>query len=316
MGKHFFLFSFVSALAAAPFAASALDTNFFGPIIPQSGTCVCAGGAMDWGCILQVFQALLNLSVTVSVIVVTLLIAWAGLMFIMNPANPANRTKARNRLLNAILGMVLIFGSWILVDTIMKVLYNPDTAFNGQTFGPWNEIFDNTNASECVRVNLHPGILNDGSLPETIGHILNPGTTDSSIGVAKGLCADSNKYCSVAVMKTEGLNDAQARAMSCIAVTESGGNPNIGGSGTGAQGLFQITGTNWRNPAFHSGSCTVNSSRDNGECNRQAAVLMLKKQGYQPWTGKCNNPSGCGKVSNGQYWNPNAVACVAKYDPH
>jgi hypothetical protein len=92
-------------------------------------------------------------------------------------------------------------------------------------------------------------------------------------------------------------------------VTESGGNPSIGYSKTGACGLFQITTRpgNWSNPAYHSGTCSTSSPCGNAYCNRQTAIIMFRKQGYQPWTGK--NP-------NGTYWNPNAVACVAKYDPH
>jgi hypothetical protein len=141
------------------------------------------------------------------------------------------------------------------------------------------------------------------------------GGSVGSVGTTHGLCDARNTSCSPAVMKAEGLNDAQANAMSCIAVTESGGDPLVGGSGTGAQGLFQITGTNWSNPAYHSGSCSVQTSRNNATCNRQTAVLMFKSVGYQPWTGKCMSAGGCGKVSYGQYWNPNAVACVQKYDP-
>lgn len=118
-------------------------------------------------------------------------------------------------------------------------------------------------------------------------------------------------------MKAEGLTDAQANAMSCIAVTESSGGANKGNSGTGAVGLFQITGQNWSNPANHKPPCSVSSSRLDNTCNRQAAVLMFKNGGnsYQPWTGKCTSQKGCGYVSYGQYWNPNAVACVQKYDP-
>lgn len=316
-----FFFSLTALLLAVPnmtFAAS-----FFGPIIPQSGACVCGNvfGAMDWGCVLQIIQNLMNLAVSLGVFACVMWLAFGGFSLIASRGNPEAISTAKARAFNSIVGIAVILCSWLIVDFVMKALYNPGAAVNGiatgATFGPWNAILAGNGNDYCIRettpITISSSIVT-GLLPTNGTTNATTGNT-GQVGVAKGLCAPSNTYCSPAVMKTEGLNDAQANAMSCIAVTESGGNPNIGGSGTGAQGLFQITGTNWSNPKYHASPCSVSSSRDNGTCNRQAAVLMFKNIGYQPWTGKCNVSSGCGKVSNGQYWNPNAVACVAKYDP-
>lgn len=261
---------------------------------------------MDWGCILQVFQGLLNLSVTLSIIVVTFLIAWAGLMFIMNPANPANRQKARNRLLNAVLGMVLIFGSWMLVDTIMKVLYNPDTAFNGQTFGPWNAIFDNTNASECVKVNLHPGILNDGSLATTIGNVLNPGTGSSSTGgTATGSCqVPKGGPCTPSNLAGAFGSAATQAAQICSA--ESGNNPqNLSRSDKTADGysysvgLFQINITNSFNQKIDGKNCSAAFSKpcqggavvQSGSSAGRCSATVVDPRLYQNCVAAAQNPS-------------------------
>lgn len=315
--------SLTALLMAAPnmtFAAS-----FFGPIIPQSGSCFCNGGPLDWGCVLQVIQNLMNLAVSLGVFACVMWLAFGGFSLIASRGNPEAISTAKARAFNSIVGIAVILCSWLIVDFVMKTLYNPDVSFNGISgstkFGPWNSILAGTGNDYCIRettpITISSGIIT-GLLPSsgsTGASTGSPGSDTGQVGVAKELCAPSNTACSPAVMKSEGLNDAQANAMSCIAVTESSGNPNIGGSGTGAQGLFQITGTNWANPKYHASPCSTSTSRNNAACNRQAAVLMLKSVGYQPWTGKCNVSSGCGKVSYGQYWNPNAVACVAKYDP-
>lgn len=154
-------------LVASP--AHAAETNFFGPIVPSE--CNCPGAAPDFGCVLQVGQNLLNFGVSLGVIMVTFLIAWAGLMFITNASNPANRQKARNRLLNAALGLVLVLGSWMLVDTIMKALYNENSGF-----GPWNSIIATSGGVKCVVP----------TVPMTLGGIIkdlpNAGTGNSSSG--------------------------------------------------------------------------------------------------------------------------------------
>lgn len=286
-----------------------LDPNF--SIVPsECRACPCgAGGA------LQFIQNLMNAAVSVGVVAFVLIIAYAGFLLILTPTNPESRSRAKGVLGNATIGFIIVLAAWLIVDFIMKILYS-----GGGQFGPWNKILSLSGDTCIVAHDITPISGLPGLIGTTIGDVTGAsgsggGGGGYGVGVTKGLCADSNTACSVSVMKSEGLNDAQAQAMSCIAVTESGGNPGIGGSGTGAQGLFQITGANWSNPAFHKPPCSVSSSRDNATCNRQAAVLMFKSGGYQPWTGKCMNSRGCGNVSYGQYWNPNAVACVSKYDP-
>lgn len=289
-----------------------LDPSF--SIVPSECTaCPCgAGGA------LQFIQNIMNAMVSVGVIAVVIIIAYAGFLFILTPTNPESRSKAKSMLGNAVVGFIIVLAAWIGVDFIMKLLYD-----GGGQFGPWNKILTVTDSSKCIepvelgKIAGLPGLVDIGVNGVALGTAgsAGPGGTSYGVGVAKGLCADSNTSCSVSAMKSEGLNDAQAQAMSCIAVTESAGGANKGASGTGALGLFQITGTNWSNPSYHKAPCSSSTSRLNDACNRQAAVLMLQKGGYQPWTGKCLSSGGCGKVSYGQYWNPNAVACVQKYDP-
>lgn len=299
---------FVGATPAYAANLPLLDASF--SIVPsQCTSCPCGlGGA------LQFIQNLMNAAISVGIIMFVFVAVYAGFLFIFTATNPEAHSQAKKLLSNAVIGFVIILASWIFVDFVMKILY--DGSPSG--FGPWNEILA-TDGSQCIQPQDITGIK---GLPGVVGAVVNggviggtPAGSVGSVGTTHGLCDARNTSCSPAVMKAEGLNDAQANAMSCIAVTESGGDPLVGGSGTGAQGLFQITGTNWSNPAYHSGSCSVQTSRNNATCNRQTAVLMFKSVGYQPWTGKCMSAGGCGKVSYGQYWNPNAVACVQKYDP-
>ncbi|MDB5189189.1 MAG: hypothetical protein JWL82_146, partial [Parcubacteria group bacterium] len=246
-----------------------------------------------------------------------LVIAYAGATFMLSPTNPESRTKARSMLINVAVGLVILLAAWLVVDFIMKTLYNPNTTSEGVKYGPWNEILAPTSAdSWCIKQTSStpiPGVAG-GILGGVLGSPAGNGSAStatkkgSAVGVTKGLCSDGNTACSVAAIKALGLNDAQAQTMSCIAVTESGGNPQTPDSKSGACGTFQITNRpgNWSNPAFHQPPCSTSSSCNSATCNLQTAVIMFKKQGYQPWTGK--NPDGT-------YWNANAVACKMKYNP-
>lgn len=49
--------------------------------------------------------------------------------------NPGQLEKGRNYLTWAVIGLVVAFAGWIIVDTIIKALTVKDSAF---TFGAWN----------------------------------------------------------------------------------------------------------------------------------------------------------------------------------
>ena len=108
------------------------------------------------------------------------------------------------------------------------------------------------------------------------------GNAVSISGKSGQLCSDANTACSPAVLQNAGFNQTQAITMSCIAMTESTGNPNSPDSSTGACGLFQITnktsGSNWQNPKYHTGSCSTASSCNDPVCNTQTAQIMFRNR--------------------------------------
>lgn len=282
-------FVLVASSFVFPHLAHAGGIPFFGPIIPDTANTCPAG----WGLLIIVINNIISLLITLAIVFVApIMIAYSGFLFVVNPVNPTGKAKARGILLNTIVGIVIALASWLIVDAIMAVLYNG-------SFGTWSSLITSGGAPICLSQ------AGSTSAPTPSSGVT---TVAGNIGVAGALCASGNPACSVSALEAQGLTSAQASAMSCIAVTESSGNPNTPDSSTGACGTFQITTRpgNWSNPAYHSAPCSTSSSCNDATCNLQTAVIMFKKQGYQPWTGK--NPDGT-------YWNPNAVACVNKYDP-
>jgi uncharacterized membrane protein YhdT len=116
----------------------------------------------------------------------------------------------------------------------------------------------------------------------------------------------TNQYCSVSALMAAGMTQREANIMSCIAITESSGNPftppynqTHPGSNSSACGLFQVVRTTWN--AYNPGGSCINhaASCQNAVCNTRVAVKLVKSNGFNDWL--CPN---C---------NPKAKGCVDKY---
>ncbi len=273
-----------------PLVAHATGIPYFGPIVPPE----VASCPANWGAAVQLINNIIAFLITIGIFFIApLMIAYAGFLFVVNPVNASGKEQAKSMLWNVVIGIVIMMSAYLIVDTGL-------TALTTQGVEGWtNQIFS-TSGGFCLPV--------AGSLNQSQGVNASGITPSAQVGVAGPLCSSGNSACSVSALEAAGLTNVQATTMSCIAVTESSGNPATPDSNTGACGTFQITNRpgNWSNPAYHKPPCSVSSSCNNAACNLQTAVIMFKEQGYQPWTGK--NP-------NGTYWNPNAVACMQKYDP-
>ena len=286
-------------LAFVPLAAFAQGT-IFGSIVPQTGTCTCPNGAPSWGCLLQVAQSAINIGVALAIFTITLIIAYAGFKLMTAGSNPGARVQARNLVTNAIVGLAIILVAWLGVDFVMKAVYNKDASFDGQQLGPWNAIWAASEDNMCIDKTT-PQPIATGIIDIVTGRPIAP----AGVGGSGVLCPESSPGCSVRALMSEGLNENQAKAMSCIAMTESTGNPNAVNRDSLACGLYQITNKtsrgNWRQPQYHRSPCSASTSCTNARCNMQTAVLMFRESGYQPWV--C---PGC---------NNKAQACVTRYDP-
>jgi hypothetical protein len=116
----------------------------------------------------------------------------------------------------------------------------------------------------------------------------------------------TNSACSVQALMAAGMTSTEANVMSCIAMTESSGNPSTPpynqthpGSNSSACGTFQIVRTTWNsfNPG---GSCSDHaSSCQNAQCNMAVATRLVKANGFRDWT--CAN---C---------NSKAISCISRY---
>lgn len=279
-----------------PHLTHASTIPFFGPIVPSvtqtgvPGSDVCALG---WGALILVVNNIIRVLISIAIVfMLPIFLTYAGFLFVANPGNPGNISKARGVLINAIGGIIIALAAWLLVDALMAVLYK------GPSGGmkAWSDIVLGNSSLYCLPVAVPlPSVPGGGA-----------GSTPGAPGGAAAQCPATNRACSPLALQSVGFNLMQANVMSCIAITESGGDPskppyNLTHPNerpiSTACGLFQITKTNW--DAYASGSCADFSKCTNPACNTQVAYILVSHHGYGDWT--C---LGC---------NKNAPACVSTY---
>lgn len=261
--RHAFLTLVLAALfAAAPFSAQAAEATFFGPIIPPECNCEAVesytgetvASAANWGCVLQVIQNSFNFLVSASIILVVIFLVIAGFTFMLSGANPGAREAARRRLGNTVIGLIVILSAWLVVDFVMKSVYDPATLVNGEAIGPWN------------------AILADGTAPLCIHPVRPPSAFESIIGIpivstggggGGGSCtAPTGGPCSLAQLRNSCFS-GEAEQAAQICSKESTGNPqkksatDITRDGHPySVGLFQINLTNSFNVRVNGKNCS------------------------------------------------------------
>jgi hypothetical protein len=139
-----YLSAFFVMLAVAPILVHA--STFTGPIDPSSTLCGCAGNeAPDYGCVLILIQNLMNFFIYFATLVITMYIAMAGFAYMTSGGNPEKHGEANKRILNAVIGLMIVLGAWLIVNSVMSVLYQKSS------FGDWNSILSAKEASNCIK---------------------------------------------------------------------------------------------------------------------------------------------------------------------
>ncbi len=264
----------------------------------------CSGTGPAFGCracdLVTLAQNVINFLLFVSVLIAVLLMSLAGFKAVMSGGHHASEVVVGTAT-NILFGILLALAAWLIVDTCLKILMeNPDA---GPTqYGFWNAI-------TCI-----PNPELTGAGPGGMGGDGGGITSGPYTGVTGGgqQCDPANTSCSVEALKALGYTDAQANTMSCIAMTESTGNPNAINPNGGACGTFQtLPGLHFvpSSPVYRAlpSACQSQAACRDASCNMQAAYqlsqnrLKAGQSAYGDWT--CLN---C---------NPKAHACVAQYDP-
>lgn len=280
-----------SVALALPVSAYAADIPLLSPgwsLVPEA----CRACPCGFAGVLAIVQNLMNAGIGVAILFCVIILTWEGMLYITTPANPEARGKASNMLINAAVGLMIVLSAWLIVDFVMKILYNPNNA----GWGPWNTILGDSDGKSCIEEAQNTKkLLTGGSIFVNI-----PAGTQTSSGVPSGSqtsggsCSPATTgACAVSNMGVFGTAAAQA---SQVCFGESSGRPDsvnrdaVLADGTPyVFGLFQI-------------NITVNSV---GGLNCKNAFKNVPKKGCQVST--CKSAASGVTVADKDLYN----RCVA-----
>lgn len=235
----------------------------------------------------------IRFGVTIASIVATIALVVSGLKLVTSGGNTDGMKQVKGTLWAIIIGFFLIIASYAIVDVIIRALTDNEDIRNWRSF---NLCIDQAspNYSEIYNANAVAGDVGGYGA-------LGAGSYTGPLPQ----CQPGNTACSVEALQRAGFTESQANVMSCIAITESSGNPNIGPynerhpeSDSSACGLFQVVRTTWN--SYATGACSdFRSNCTNQACNKQVALALVRNNQYRDWTcPNCNNK---------------AAACVMRY---
>ncbi len=104
---------------------------------------------------------IINFLIFLAVLLATGLFLNAGVLLVFSASNPGAKNSAKKMLWNVFVGLCIILGAWLAVDTIMKTLYSE----SGTGWGPWNEMLcKNSSEKHCVP-KIGAAVLNGEEIP-------------------------------------------------------------------------------------------------------------------------------------------------------
>lgn len=232
------LFSPLVAYAGVP---------FFGPIIPTAYN-VCPA---SWGLLVTVINNIISLLLTLTLtFVAPLMIAYAGFLFVITPYDASGHSKAKAMLQHVIVGLVIAFAAWLIVDAIMAALYHPSANTSWGT--RWADIIRGNANDTCLS---QKGALPGDKFNQASSTAITVGTTGIGGGNTLNPAAGpAGSACDPTVVQTlaaagnpsYSLTATQANTLACIAKPESNcgaphNPPNYKwGQGSSAAGAFQV----------------------------------------------------------------------------
>jgi hypothetical protein len=101
-----------------------------------SGKCICYTGECSVCDAQTLAWNVLNWLISIAIIIAALLFVNAGVLYVMSPSNPGNIARAHKIFTNTLIGLVIILSAWLLIDLVMKSLFNENAG--DANYGPWN----------------------------------------------------------------------------------------------------------------------------------------------------------------------------------
>ena len=247
------------------------------PASAQVGRLVVCDGVdipCDFCQLVDIGKRIVDFLITIAIVIATIIIVIAGIRLATSAGNVQAKEDAKKYLTNAIIGLILVLASWLVIDTIMKILVQQEGSLGGSgvSFGPWNEL-------DCPRQpSVTPGDTTVFIQPNFDG-LQDLNVTERAIGGAGGggtcdTIDDPNNACHPSNLGCFGANAENA---SQVCNKESGGAAAMsqtdmcadGNSFSGGQFQINVLAHADRIPGCSSDSFTTSGGGPQGSCLRE-----------------------------------------------
>lgn len=175
--------------------------------------------APAYGCVLQTVQNVIRIAIALGFALATLALVYAGFTWMTSGTSAERRSQGKNLLLNVAVGLAVMLSAWLIVDYVMKTLY--DGPKSG--FGPWNNILagqsSDGSSNYCVKPTKQQNITSGTvSIVVTPGQTANPPSgTVSSPSLSQQAALSKLQAAGVTVSSTGSCSDPSISTCTSLA---------------------------------------------------------------------------------------------------
>lgn len=184
-------------------------------LVPECQSYTFAQGVTIQACnfcdFVQLFNNIIRFIIEISILLFVVVGVIIGFQLVTSAGNPSAMSAAKGKLVNLVIGFIIILSGWLIVDTLMKALVNSERLGR-----PWQEI-------ECGTVNLpeRTGAVDIGEdnfqpfdFPEVVDDAQNARIAQA---IASGNVVEANGVAQVTFENEDGQQvQAQLRARTTI----------------------------------------------------------------------------------------------------
>ncbi len=106
----------------------------------DTGLVPCSGIECQACHAIELVQRILNFIVMIASGIAVLLFSYAGFLMLTAAGNTGKIEKGKGVFMNVLIGIVIVLAGWLIIDTIMKAMFEGSALSGTQGFGGWNEI--------------------------------------------------------------------------------------------------------------------------------------------------------------------------------
>jgi hypothetical protein len=141
----------------------------------------------NWNALIVVANSIISFLLTITLtFIAPLSFAYAGFLYLTSGANPGQRSQANTMMLNLVIGIVVALASWLIVDAVMAVLYNPGASSGSTVLGTWSSLITGNSGDLCLNV--------AGALNQSAG-ATNAASCPSGLTCQSGVCYPAPQQC-------------------------------------------------------------------------------------------------------------------------